>query len=272
MKWLLASAPAHAYCRTTTCGSENSPDCADPPKCPSAGIPIFWPQPQVTIGVENGSILRGIPAETARSVLTSSMNTWTSVDCAGRPPSVSVAPIELISGIGGNAAFDRDATSDSVNALRFFDADWPHDPAAIALTTVRYGLETGRIVAADIEANAADHDLTVVDVGGDFDLQSVLTHEAGHFFGLAHVVDRPATMFAMYSGGGRIDRRNLEDNDKQGICAVYPPNRFDEQSGCSCRVGRSPFETHFLAWLPAALFALRRRRRARSQPSATPRA
>jgi MYXO-CTERM domain-containing protein len=269
-QWLFGSPSASAYCRTTTCGSEKSPDCAEPSKCPSGGVGIFWPEGQVSIGVENGSALRGISAETARSILTQSMNTWTSVDCGGRPPSISVAPIELIPQSAGTSAFGRDAAGDSVNAMRFFDAEWPHDPTAIALTTVRYGLETGRIVAADIEANAAEHDLTVVDMGGDFDLQSVLTHEAGHFFGLAHVVDRPATMFAVYSGGGNIDRRSLTDNDRQGICTVYPPNRFDDTSGCSCVIGSSPRKARAWFGLPLLALVLRRRKRARPQPTATP--
>jgi MYXO-CTERM domain-containing protein len=117
-------------------------------------------------------------------------------------------------------------------------------------------------VTADIEANAVDHALTVVDVGGDFDLQSVLTHEAGHFFGLAHVIERPATMFAAYAGGGNIDRRTLEDNDRQGICAAYPPNRFDGDSGCSCSLGGGGGARSF-AWLTIAAVALLRRRGAR---------
>jgi MYXO-CTERM domain-containing protein len=259
---LFAGRAAHAYCRTTTCGSEKSPDCADPSKCPSGGAPIYWPQSRVSIGVENGSALRGISAETARDVLSRSINAWTSVDCGGRPPSIAVAPIEIVLGGGSSSRGIRfDAAGDSQNTLHFVDDGWPHESSAIALTTVRYGLESGKIVAADIEANSADYLLTVVDSGGNFDLESVLTHEAGHFFGLAHVNERPPTMFAMYSGGGNIDRRTLEDNDRQGICAVYAPNRFGDDSGCACTVGRAPSPWRLWAWLPLAAFVLRRRRR-----------
>src|SRR5689334_22177228 len=94
-QWL-GGGNALAYCRTTTCGSEKSADCAEPSKCPSGGIGIFWPDAEVSIGIENGSPLRGISAETARVVLTNSMNAWTSVDCGGRPPSIAVAPIQFI--------------------------------------------------------------------------------------------------------------------------------------------------------------------------------
>jgi MYXO-CTERM domain-containing protein len=270
LQWVCVSATASAYCRTTTCGSQESPDCADLSKCAN-GAPLYWPAAQATIGVENGSLLRGIPAETARDILSRSMAAWTSVDCGGRPPSISVAPIEIVAPGAGTPA-ERDATSDSVSALRFFDEAWPHDPSAIALTTVRYGVESGKIAAADIEANSAGDELTVVDVGGNFDLQSVLTHESGHFFGLAHVVESEATMFASYTGGGNLDRRTLEDNDRQGICAVYPPARFDQLSGsgCGCRTAR-PGDSREQVWwatVGVTLAALRRRRR--GYPIATP--
>lgn len=224
------------------------------------GAPLYWAPPQVNIGVENGSVLRGISTETARDVLTRSMDAWINADCGGRHPSISVAPIELID-VGGASPTERDATSDASNALRFFDDSWPHDPAAIALTTVRYGLESGRIVAADIEANAMGYALTVVDTGGEFDLESVLTHESGHFFGLAHVVETEPTMYAAYGGRGNIDRRTLEDNDIQGICTVYPPNRFDDRGGCSCDIGRRTGERRSWIWLALGLaFGARLRR------------
>jgi MYXO-CTERM domain-containing protein len=259
---------ASAYCRTTTCGSQESADCAEATRCAGGGVALYWPGPVVSIGVENGTLLRGITAEAARDLLSASMGAWTSVDCGGRPPSISVAAIQLTPiDPGAGTPADRDATSDSVSALRFFDDSWPHDASAIALTTVRYGIESGKIVAADIETNSADHNLTVVDSGGEFDLQSVLTHESGHFFGLAHVVEMDATMYAAYTGGGNIDRRTLEDNDRQGICAVYPPNRFDQQkSGCGCRVVR-PSDGGGAWWIAGLAVALvRRRQSSRATP------
>jgi MYXO-CTERM domain-containing protein len=254
---------AAAYCRTTTCGSQDSADCAEATKCAGGGVPLYWPIPEVTIGVENGSVLRAIAVETARDVLTASMGAWTSVDCGGgQHPSISVAPIEITPiDPSAGSPIDRDATADSVSALRFFDDSWPHDGSAIALTTVRYGIESGKIVAADIEANSADNNLTVVDTGGEFDLQSVLTHESGHFFGLAHVVEMDATMYAAYTGGGNIDRRSLEQNDKEGICAVYPPGRFDQpQSGCGCRTVRASSGAGAWLFMAGLAFALVRRR------------
>jgi MYXO-CTERM domain-containing protein len=268
----LAGGAASAYCRTTTCGSQREPDCSEQSRCNSGGIAIFWPDANVSVVVENGSTLRGISAETARNVLARSMETWTSVPCGEQSPSIGVASVELL-------ATDRDAGSfglsgtwmatrepDSTSALRFIDDMWPHDPKAIALTTVRYGVQSGKIFAADIEANSEIFDLTLADAGGDFDLQSVLTHESGHFFGLSHVRESAATMYAAYGGGGNIDRRTLKDNDRQGICAVYPPGRFGDTSGCACDIGRREPGSSAIFWALAAVGVARRRRR---QPEAT---
>jgi Matrixin len=259
----LGSSTAFGYCRTSTCGSQIADDCAEAPKCPSGGVVLYWPGREMSIEIENGSVKRGISPETARDVLSRAMAAWTSADCGGGGPSVVISSIDVTSeAVPAKTVWRREATSDAVNALRFLDDQWPHDPSAIALTTVRYGTSSGKIFAADIEANSLSHDMTVVDSGGDFDLQSILTHESGHFFGLSHVVERTATMYASYPGGGNIERRTLGSNDREGICAVYPHDRFDDASGCKCSVGRerrsSPVSLLLLA---AACCALRRRTR-----------
>jgi MYXO-CTERM domain-containing protein len=84
------------------------------------------------------------------------------------------------------------------------------------------------------------------------DLQNTLTHEAGHFFGLAHPLDGTddaVTMWA-YAQLGELKKRSLEADDVDGICAIYPlgaePTRcapFDVPEcapvpgGCSCGTG-----------------------------------
>jgi len=262
VQWMLGSSTAFAYCRTTTCGSSLAADCRiEVRKCPENGAELYWPDREVTVVVENGSGLRGISTDTARAVLTSSMTAWTTADCGGKPPSIGIAPIEILANAG---AITLDATADSVNALRFFDDAWPYEPNAVALTTVQYGLQSGKIFAADIETNSSGFALTVVDVGRDFDLQSVLTHESGHFFGLSHVLDPAATMYATYTGGGNVDRRSLEDNDRQGICAVYPPGRFGEPSGCGCEIGKTARGSSAVLAVSVIVLAVWRRRRSRA--------
>jgi MYXO-CTERM domain-containing protein len=271
----LAPRASFAYCRTTTCGSQRADDCSEASRCDSGGVALFWPDATVSVVVENGSPLRDVTAEAARDVLARSMAAWTSLSCDDRSPSIGVASIEIM-GLNRDAApgavgsaYGRPPEGDSTSALRFIDSGWPNEPKAIALTTVRYGVQSGKILSADIEANSESFDLTLVDSGGDFDLQSVLTHESGHFFGLAHVREAAATMYAQYGGGGNIDRRTLKDNDREGMCVVYPPGRFDEPSGCACAIGRTGRASNAL-FVAFAVLGLLRRRPRQLEPTATP--
>src|ERR1019366_8185381 len=54
--------------------------------------------------------------------------------------------------------------------------------------------------------------------GTEYDLGSILTHEAGHFLGLAHTADTSAVMYASYSPGATV----LTPDDVAGICSIYP--------------------------------------------------
>jgi hypothetical protein len=53
------------------------------------------------------------------------------------------------------------------------------------------------------------------------DLQTILTHELGHFQGLAHSSNDRAVMWPE-AGRGEA-RRDLTFDDTAGLCAVYPP-------------------------------------------------
>lgn len=54
----------------------------------------------------------------------------------------------------------------------------------------------------------------------EFDLQSVVVHELGHWLGLGHDEDDQAVMYAQMATG--IVKRALFENDLQGIAALYP--------------------------------------------------
>ncbi|WP_437604957.1 matrixin family metalloprotease [Sorangium sp. So ce834] len=56
--------------------------------------------------------------------------------------------------------------------------------------------------------------------GDCIDLQSIATHEEGHFLGLGHSNVRGATMLGTYRGG--TSARTLEGDDIEGLCALYP--------------------------------------------------
>jgi hypothetical protein len=112
------------------------------------------------------------------------------------------------------------------NAIIFRDDAWPHNDATntLGLTTVTFEPDTGELYDADTEINGT-RPLSVGDPvpEGYYDLESILTHEMGHFLGLAHSAEANATMFASYNPGS-TSMRILKQDDIDGICSIYPAN------------------------------------------------
>jgi hypothetical protein len=214
----LPSGPAAAFCRTTTCSVPNPPaECQrDGDMCFRAGIPLAWQQQCVSFSVNQaGSARLGLDYQAALDLVQTSFSRWPAASCSDGFPSIAVSSI-------GPLACDRreyNVTGPNANAIVFRDASWPHDPLAIALTTVVFNSKTGKILDADMEINSdVYNDLTT------FDLDFVITHESGHFFGLDHSA-KGTVMYFMYmrdNTGPTV----LTPDDIAGICAAYPPDRI----------------------------------------------
>lgn len=254
---LLTASQARAYCMTMTCDPVTE-DCGQPDEnsCYTVGKPIAWPTNCTGYSLQkNASKL--VPFDLFEQITELSFRAWTEADCGdGRHPNIEVTnfgPIEC-----NVAEFNRRAGN--ANIVMFRDDDWPYQSSlhTLALTTVTYGVETGTIYDADIEINSAKSPISTSDEHITNDLQSILTHEVGHYFGLAHSADRAATMFAGYLSGS-VALRTLADDDVAGICAAYPPDvdkgecqpkpyhglkdscgdEPETRSGCSCSTGAS---------------------------------
>jgi hypothetical protein len=93
------------------------------------------------------------------------------------------------------------------------------------LTTITFDPSTGEIYDADMEINSTQP-LTVSGplAPTGYDFLSIITHETGHFLGMAHSGDALATMFAHYEPG-TTTMRTLTPDDTSGICSVYPPDK-----------------------------------------------
>jgi len=125
---------------------------------------------------------------------------------------------------------------------------WDHGPSVVALTTSSYAVSSGELLDADVEINAASATPTIVDsppCSGAIttncvanDVQNAVTHEFGHFLGLAHSPDASSTMYAT-EPPGETSKRVLDSGSKQFVCDVYPAGQASKDcaaetsSGCN---------------------------------------
>ena len=104
--------------------------------------------------------------------------------------------------------------------------DWPAVPSVLALTYAFYSVGQNPIISdADIILNGANWrwttDTAVVGTGTPLalDVETVVFHEVGHFFGLDHSTDPTA---AMYESNNKAVQRGPAPDDVLGICSLYP--------------------------------------------------
>ena len=217
-----ATAPrqASAYCRTTTC----PPPLCDPDAngCPS-GMPIAWQTSCVSYSMQYRAS-KQINLATASSVMEKAFAVWQNVSC---PATGIPAAIRVDHHFGDVACnlHEYNQTDSNANSVIFRDDKWPYEETGnvvLGLTTITYSRKTGAIFDADMEINATQP-LSIDDPVPitAYDLQSIVTHEVGHFLGMAHSHDPNATMQSSYTAG-TSSFRTLGADDIQGICAVYP--------------------------------------------------
>ncbi len=107
-----------------------------------------------------------------------------------------------------------------------------------------------------------------------FDVQDILTHEAGHFLGFGESSVTPSVMGPL-APAGDLSKRTLQADDQAGLCAVYPAVQpyggtcdagrvvtLPKAGGCGCATGeRSGAGLWLLALGVVAAQARARRRR-----------
>jgi hypothetical protein len=232
---------AEAFCRTTTTTS-SEPSGYDPAVsgCWEGGVPLHWPISQVPYGVAAaGSPARNVTGAEATRVADLAFSAWKHTTCAGGgAPSVEGFDDGPLASVPDASDCMTSLSCDPAvhDVMVFDDKEWPHDDPVntIALTTVSYGVDDGRIFEAFTEVNSYEHALSTAEPppAGAYDLQAVFTHEAGHFLGLAHATETTSIMYAYYQPGAI----HLTPDDVSGICAIYTPSR--STGGCS--IARSP--------------------------------
>lgn len=250
--WGSQPSDALAYCRTSGCEEGQGTRCvpADDDDC---GVPLFWPTSCVGYVLQEDAS-SDIDLDVAREIVGQAFAVWEAAECEGGAVAISAEDL-------GDVSCDEigyDSEAKNANVIMFRDDDWPYEGGsnALAITTVTYVVDTGEIRDADMEVNTTDVSFSTSDTNVSVDLLSIMTHEAGHFLGLAHSAVSESTMVIEYPPES-LTLRTLDPDDVAGICAIYPPSSTSPcesapvngladacgesiDGGCSCSSPRGP--------------------------------
>jgi len=219
---LLLAGDAEAFCRSTTCRETKTNDCpTDENGCSTKGAKLFWPTSCLSYAANRLGTEAHDPADTL-PIIRKTFEAWSDVQCPdGTTAAMRITEMDPIP----CKRSEYNKNGPNVNVVLFQDAKWNYRgiDGTLAKTSVTYNDETGEIYDADIEVNTAFNEVTITDdpLNVEYDLQAILTHEVGHFIGIAHSPDPSAVMFASYSPGSLTQRR-LHPDDVEAVCAIYP--------------------------------------------------
>ena len=243
------------------------------------GAPLHWLAPagqpaQVTVRRDSSSPSRWLDDQAVSAALDGALATWSAT------PSATTAPVVLAQGAPGPAP----SSAPEEVWLRFVQKGWPYPSAQLASTLLYARDHSGEITGAIIEVNEDEHAFEAIDGDGDtadrrgnYDLQTVLTHEIGHLVGLAHSTDAHATMFPS-TAPDDTQQRHPDADDVTGLLSLYPtaapsptpsplgppssatsPGALPSSVGCQAAPGRpSRAPLALVAVLAAFLLRLRR--------------
>ncbi len=243
---------ARAFCRSTACDATSEKCTTDENGCPRTGPPLSWrslPLPyRFHAGGSDKLDMDGVREATRRA-----FDEWSNVTCSGERTSLR---FEEGKDIPGTRPLVGDLPAKVSFGIYFRDDIWPYDDGneSLALTNQRYGKTNGWIDYSSIEVNTTDREFRLTDSAKGIDLQAVLTHEVGHYIGLAHSTVKDSIMAPSYCqsadrcGTSADQARALAQDDIDAVCAMYPPGGIagvayedpNASSGCALSVGVAP--------------------------------
>lgn len=196
----------------------------------------------------------GVSAPQFRDAVTRGFTTWQDVE-------TSSVGFEF----GGFVAA-RPLDQDDANVIGF--ANRPDLERTLASTSFLIDNRSGEILESDIFFNSTFQ--WSVAAGGEpgrFDVQSIATHEAGHFLGLGHsslgeteaiptggrrLISAASVMFPIAYSSGNVVDRELRPDDIAGVSDVYPDGRFRQSTGSLqgkvTKNGRGVFGAHLVGF------------------------
>lgn len=226
----LAALPsaADAWCRTTTSGAQT-----DPTACPTRGTAIAWPRGCIALRPDHRVLPSDLTTAVFHQQVVDAAGAWSSFQCPGStlgPGFVMSVLDDLAVPVG---YFEGRPNINTVTFRDRWSDDVFHGAESAAITIVTFSSPSGYILDADTELNLRGpnnpngFDFAVDGGAAMVDLATILTHELGHTQGLAHSGERSAVMW--YRAGRGERRRVPTDDDRAGLCDVYPPR---ERGAC----------------------------------------
>ncbi len=279
---------ASAWCQMTSSGLEATTEMP----CVIEGVPLSWRTGCMAYAVDHrGGI--DISASELEGALDNSFRAWMNVTCDGLSPGFDVRGYTERA-VCQDAEFRGD--DGNVNVVAMVN-DWDerdYDSEAFAITTVWHNTRSGEILDVDILINEQLGPYAICPATGCppalprdqvVDLENVLTHEVGHFFGIAHSDVPNATMY-FQAGRGETIKRTLAADDEEALCTIYAPGTLaacddftprggldlncelePQGSSCSANPARSPLGANapevWLFLLGCGALAVRKRRQPR---------
>ena len=191
-----------------------------------------------SVGNTGGMTITGAAATPYNTALTSmrtGFERWTTPNVttcgtsfmfAFQPNFTSPSGTSAISGGDGNN-----------NVIWFGGTSWRYGSGTLGLTTTSFF--PGRLLDADMELNN-NSQWSTTGASGAIDIESVVTHEAGHFIGFSHTTSGNAVMNPSIAAG--VVKRALLAPDLSDVCGVYPGAGGGLGSSCTstsmCTGGR----------------------------------
>ena len=179
-------------------------------KVSSHGMPQRWGAGGVTVKIDASVEALGPGAVAA---VQSGFGAWIASDAT--LPSVT---FDTTSGL------EPKLKPDGVNAVIYAPIEIPGHKHDLALTITFVDEATGRIAESDVIINANKKYAVLANADGcesKYDVQSVIAHEAGHFFGLGEDDEDQSTTMFYKTSSCDLGKRDLEVPDRSVMAQLY---------------------------------------------------
>jgi predicted Zn-dependent protease len=195
-------------------------------------VALRWAQLPIRYFVTDAGV-PGVTASQFRQAVGRAFQTWHAV------PSAAV-DFSFVGFTGGEPG-----DQDNASTLGF--ANRPDLERTLAATNYVVDTRTGEVLESDIFFNSS-FSWSVTDAGeaGKYDVQSIATHEIGHFIGLGHsaigestlesdgnrrLIAAGSVLFPIAFAAGQVTARQLHPDDIAGVSDLYPSSTFRAETG-----------------------------------------